>query len=178
MRICKVQDCRNKFLAKGYCIKHYQKYRKYGDPLITKYERHGMRKTAEYIIWVNMRIRCYRKTYYLFNRYGGRGITVCKRWRDSFKAFYTDMGPKPFPKAQIDRIDNDGNYELGNCRWVTCAENIRNSSRAKITMQKAKEIRAKYKAGGITKKRLGLIYGISGANIGDVINNRIWREAT
>jgi hypothetical protein len=70
--------------------------------------------------------RCEDPTNPAFAGYGGRGISVCQRWRSSFAAFETDMGPRPTPQHQIDRADNDGNYEPGNCRWVTVAEQQRN----------------------------------------------------
>lgn len=73
-----------------------------------------------------MRSRCYDVNHKKYPLYGGRGIVVCDRWRYSFLNFYEDMGPKPTPKHQIDRIDNDGNYEPSNCRWVTNKENNRN----------------------------------------------------
>ena len=88
------------------------------------------------------------------------------------------MGPKPFPKAQIDRKDNDGNYEPGNCRWTTNAINCQNRSNNKLTMAKAKEIREKYKLGNTSHKKLSIIYGISHQNIGRIINNEKWKETT
>ncbi len=101
-------------------------------------------KTLEYYTWVNMRTRCYNPQYALYHRYGGRGISVCQRWRRSFVHFLADMGPKPFPEASIDRIDNDGNYSCGqceqcirnnwtaNCRWATPTEQSRNSARVRL----------------------------------------------
>lgn len=76
-----------------------------------------------------MNDRCSSPKNRFYQRYGGRGISVCERWRHSFKAFIEDMGRRPFLGAQIDRINNDGNYEPGNCRWVTRLVNTRNRLR-------------------------------------------------
>lgn len=80
----------------------------------------------EYVTWVNMRRRCYAKTSTKFSAYGGRGIRVCSRW-DSFENFLADMGPRPSPQHSLDRINNDGNYEPGNCRWATAHQQSRNT---------------------------------------------------
>jgi len=107
---------------------HYQRWYKYGDPLkrFKGHELHGLRGIPEYEVWHAMKDRCFNPKQKYYCNYGGRGIGVCERWRHSFKNFYEDMGPRPFPKAQIDRIDNDGDYEPGNCHWVSRAENMRN----------------------------------------------------
>jgi hypothetical protein len=70
--------------------------------------------------------RCEAKAGGDYERYGGRGISVCNRWRNSFEAFISDMGLKPTPKHSIDRVNNDLGYSPDNCRWATIAEQTRN----------------------------------------------------
>lgn len=82
-------------------------------------------RTAEWLSWHAMRRRCDDARSPAFRDYGGRGITVCERWR-SFEAFLADMGRRPSAAHSIDRINNDGNYEPGNCRWATQTEQSRN----------------------------------------------------
>lgn len=71
-------------------------------------------------------MRCTDPSQTNWNYYGGRGITVCREWLHDFTKFHSDMGEAPFSAASIDRIDNDGNYEPGNCRWATKSEQRRN----------------------------------------------------
>lgn len=87
---------------------------------------HGMSQTSEYKIWVHMKQRCENPNYGMYPEYGGRGITVCKQWSESFEAFYRDMGARPGPEYSIDRKDVNGNYEPNNCRWATDEEQSSN----------------------------------------------------
>lgn len=84
----------------------------------------GMR-TPEYTAWKNMIARCENRGRREWMRYGGRGISVCDRWRSSFPAFLADVGPRP-PGTTLDRINRDGNYEPGNVRWATWLAQQRN----------------------------------------------------
>ena len=80
---------------------------------------HGLTNSSEYTAWQKMISRCEDKTQHGYERYGGRGITIFKPWRDNFFEFYKYVGPKPSPKHSIGRIDYDKNYEPGNVRWET-----------------------------------------------------------
>jgi hypothetical protein len=88
--------------------------------------KHGMHKTSEYHAWNRMKQRCLNPQEPHYHNYGGRGITLCKRWEESFDNFIADVGRKPTPRHSIDRIDNNGNYEPSNVKWSTQTQQCRN----------------------------------------------------
>ena len=121
---------------------------------------HGMSYSKEYRIWEHMISRCSNPKNTHFHNYGGRGIEVCDRWIDSFENFYEDMGLSN--GLTIDRIDVNGNYEPGNCRWIPKSAQARNrrdtlyvsiGGKRQLLLDWAKELGLNY---GVLKYRLGL----------------------
>jgi hypothetical protein len=88
--------------------------------------RQVLHGSSAYDIWLNMKARCYNKNANNYKYYGGRGITICNRWLNSFDFFIADMGVRPSTNHSIDRINNGGNYEPDNCRWAAKKEQMRN----------------------------------------------------
>jgi hypothetical protein len=85
--------------------------------------------TPEYRTWCGIKNRCLDSNQKSFKNYGGRGITVCDRWENSFENFLSDMGRRPPGKYSIERIDNNGNYEPKNCKWDTRSNQQKNKRR-------------------------------------------------
>ncbi len=90
---------------------------------------HGLSRTREHRIWTGIKTRCLNAKCRAYPNYGGRGITICDRWRESFSAFLADMGAST-QGTSIDRIDNDRGYEPGNCRWASASDQAHNSRQA------------------------------------------------
>lgn len=96
--------------------------------------KHGMRYTRAYKTWENTKTRCYNPKHPQYMNYGGRGITMCDKWKNSFTAFWDDMKVGYKDDLTIDRIDNDKGYSPDNCEWVTLQEN----NRRKVVSNKCK----------------------------------------
>lgn len=101
---------------------------------------HGLSKTREYTIWGKMKARCYNKNDTAYLNYGGRGIKICERWKNSFLSFFKDMGNCPVGFS-IERIDNDGDYEPDNCKWASHKEQS-NNRRSNIKIAAYGEIKS------------------------------------
>jgi len=111
---CSVIGCKDKARGnKDLCNKHRLRLQRKGSLELKERGReyHGKTATTEYSSWQNMKDRCSNANYGYYHRYGGRGISICDRWIDSFENFLSDMGEKPSNKHSIDRINNGGNYE-------------------------------------------------------------------
>lgn len=102
--------------------------------------KHGLRKHPLYQVWANMKDRCYNIKCKYYPNYGSRGITICDRWKDSFENFYNDVVEGYEEGLQLDRIDNDGNYEPNNVRWVKSQQNSMNRGGHKNTSSRYKGV--------------------------------------
>lgn len=145
--------------------------------------------TPEYAAWTSMKQRCDNPHATGFKYYGGRGISVCSRWRESFKNFLADMGRRPSARHSLDRIDNDGNYDAENCRWATKLTQMSNrrpqrsdtrrrgerSWNARVNTASVRIIRRCYEI-GMKQIDLAPIFGIGNTTVSLIVRRKIWKH--
>lgn len=128
-------DCGNITITTGRAI-FYGRTRSCGclmrEMAAQKHKTHGMSKSPEYKTWTGMINRCENPSQKCFKHYGGRGIKIHASWRRSFENFLRDVGPKPSPKHELERADNNKGYEPGNVVWATRHEQLRNNRRNRL----------------------------------------------
>lgn len=145
---------------------------------------HGMSYTREHKSWAGMKKRCTSAKYFAAHRYKTRGIKVCDRWLNSFTNFYADMGPRPAGHS-LDRINNDGNYEPGNCRWATPKQQALNRTAptgrkgeacgaSKLTASEVLKIFEDRR----TKTAIAADYGVTRTAVLHIKIGKTWRSVT
>lgn len=169
---CSIDGCQLRRKNKGLCSKHRYRLEVHGSPDIASYhvEKHGMIKHPLYVTWSMMRRRCHAPNATGYDLYGGRGISVCDRWRYSFSAFVEDVGDRPAGHT-IDRIDVNGNYEPANVRWATASTQLKNqntrsnntSGHKGVSWDSRRSVWRAYKGGGRTRVELGCFADLSEA---------------
>jgi hypothetical protein len=145
----------------------------------------GNTVTPEYKTWTSVKTRCFNSKSDRYESYGGAGITMCQRWKDSFQAFFEDLGPKPSSKYTVFREDRLGNYSCGkcpeclsngwstNCRWGSREEQNRNRAGGKLNEAKVATIR-KMLAKGVSQKEVAKVFGVGMSLVGKIKRRENW----
>jgi len=139
--------------------------------MLKKKGTHHMSNTPEYKTWAKIIQRCNNKKSRDYGLYGGRGITVCKEWKDSFQSFFNDMGKRPYGMS-IDRVDNDAGYCKSNCRWAKNCEQSQNKRTTKLNPAIVKMLRN----GSMSVLDVMKATGCSDACAYAAKNNKTWRN--
>lgn len=137
--------------------------------------KHGGTNSRLYNIYCGIKYRCFNPNNIIYNYYGGRGITVCPKWTESYAVFRDWALANGYQEGlEIDRKENNGNYEPSNCQWITHKENTQKRRTSKLTQEKVNEIRELDKTDLYTRKELAIKYNVHNSTIDRIINNKRW----
>lgn len=131
--------------------------------------------TPEYRAWQALRNRCLNPKAVDWSYYGGRGITVSKRW-NRYENFLVDMGRRPGPLYTLDRRNGDGPYSKQNCRWATRAEQAQNRKYAWVKFKTARKVRKLYATGKYRQVDIGNMLGMTQAHVSQIVRGVNWKE--
>lgn len=135
------------------------------------------KRSRLYLIWQGMKRRCSDKNHSGYKKYGDKGVIVCSEWKKSFINFKEWAVKNGYNDTlTIDRIDNSGNYEPGNCQFITMSSNSIKRKGVYLTYKKAEEIRSLYFSGGMTKTELSIKFKTSEWNIGSIVSGKNWKK--
>ena len=137
--------------------------------------KHGLQNTRLYHIWESMKQRCLNSNNKRYKDYGGRGITICDEWLEFIPFRDWSLSNGYADNLTIDRINNNGNYEPSNCRFLSKKENNRNRGCVKLNQEEANEIRELHNTGEYSQKELAEKYNIKQVTISNIINFKIWK---
>ncbi len=186
MILVKEIDCYKAVFHCDYCDKNVKKHKGNGlkaqscgcmwhELTARKNRIHGKTNTILFGVWSGIRKRCYLKSNPSYKRYGERGIKMCRKWKSNFFAFYSWALNNGYKKGlSIDRIDNNGNYEPSNCRFITIEENSRWKSTTRLDWDKVSKIRKLYSSGNYLQKDLAIMFSISHQHTARILNNKRW----
>ena len=136
---------------------------------------HGFNGTRLSSIYRHILRRCYSPSDENYKWYGAKGIKMCDEWLNNRKLFFDwAMSNGYKDNLTIDRINNNGNYEPSNCRWVTTKVNNRNRPTTRLSFEDAQDIRNAYLLGCFTQKEIAEGYGVCSQYVGQIINNQKW----
>jgi hypothetical protein len=172
--LCTVEGCENIAVSRTFCGKHLMRVRRGGSTELSRPVCIQNPISALRLVWTSMHRRCEDPGVAGYKHYGGRGIGVCDRW-DDFRAFMSDMGPKPSPGHSIDRINVNGNYEPSNCRWATATEQAQNKRNTVLSLEIAQVMRELY-ASGVSLREIATGLGLTYESVKSVVRQGAWKS--
>ena len=139
--------------------------------------KHGGKGSKLYYVWIKMKQRCNNSKDEKFKDYGGRGIIICPEWTNDYTVFRDWALNNGYKEGlQINRIENNGNYEPSNCNFISNEENCQNKRTTKLNKEKVLKIRELHDTGNYTQTNIAKIFGVGKALISKIINKQKWRN--